>query len=110
MVNLYGLLVGALTFLIIGAFHPLVIKGYYYLGMSARWYFLALGLVSLTFSLIFQSLLVSSILGVVSFSSFWSIKEIHEQRERVRKGWFPDNPNRRKIIRQNDSVPVKEES
>lgn len=36
----------------------------------------------------------SSVLGVVAFSSFWSIKEIFEQRERVRKGWFPANPKR----------------
>jgi hypothetical protein len=37
----------------------------------------------------------SAIAGVVAFSSFWSVKEIIEQRERVRKGWFPRNPNRK---------------
>jgi hypothetical protein len=37
----------------------------------------------------------STLSGVVAFSSFWSVKEIVEQRERVRKGWFPANPKRK---------------
>ena len=28
-------------------------------------------------------------------SCLWSIKELFEQRERVRKGWFPENPKRK---------------
>ncbi|MBO7165799.1 MAG: DUF4491 family protein, partial [Muribaculaceae bacterium] len=32
--------------------------------------------------------------GVFAFSSFWSIKEVEGQQERVRKGWFPRNPRR----------------
>jgi hypothetical protein len=35
------------------------------------------------------------LLGVFACSSLWSIGEIFEQRERVKKGWFPKNPNRR---------------
>jgi hypothetical protein len=31
---------------------------------------------------------------VFSFSCFWSILELFEQRERVRKGWFPKKPKR----------------
>jgi hypothetical protein len=42
-----------------------------------------------------ENLLVSSLLGVFAFSSFWSIKEVVEQHERVRKGWFPMNPKRK---------------
>ncbi|MDE6270388.1 MAG: DUF4491 family protein, partial [Muribaculaceae bacterium] len=38
----------------------------------------------------------SALLGVTAFSSFWTILEIFEQRERVRKGWFPANPARKK--------------
>jgi hypothetical protein len=37
---------------------------------------------------------VSAICGVFAFSSFWTIKELFEQKERVKKGWFPANPNR----------------
>jgi hypothetical protein len=36
----------------------------------------------------------SSLIGVFAFSSFWSIKEVEDQQERVRKGWFPRNPRR----------------
>lgn len=35
--NLNGLLVGLATFLIIGLFHPLVIKAEYYLGVRCWW-------------------------------------------------------------------------
>ena len=63
--NFTGLLVGLSTFLIIGLFHPLVIKAEYYL-------------------------------GVVAFSSFWSILEVIHQRERVRKGWFSEGPGHKK--------------
>jgi hypothetical protein len=37
---------------------------------------------------------LSTLLGVFAFSSFWSIKEVFEQEERVHKGWFPKNPHR----------------
>ncbi|MDE6866752.1 MAG: DUF4491 family protein [Muribaculaceae bacterium] len=92
--NYQGLLIGLLTFLIIGLFHPLVIKGEYYLGQKAKWIFAALGVATAILS-IFTSGLGSILLGVVAFSSFWSILEIKEQGERVRKGWFPKNPKRK---------------
>ena len=34
--NLLGLVIGISTFLIIGLFHPIVIKGEYYLGKKAK--------------------------------------------------------------------------
>lgn len=47
-------------------------------------------------SLLFiDSVFVSAICGVFAFSSFWTIKEIFEQEERVQKGWFPRNPKRK---------------
>lgn len=92
--NLEGLAVGLLTFLIIGAFHPLVIKGEYYLGQKANWLFLVGGIIGMILSIVTEGV-ASIILGVVSFSCFWSILEVREQRERVRKGWFPANPRRR---------------
>ena len=39
--------------------------------------------------------IVSGIFGVLSFVLLWCIRELHEQEERVRKGWFPRNPNRK---------------
>ena len=35
--NLSGVVIGALTFLVIGLFHPLVIKGEYYFGVGCWW-------------------------------------------------------------------------
>jgi hypothetical protein len=50
--------------------------------------------VGIVASLLVADIFLSSLLGVFAFSSFWSIKEIFEQEERVRKGWFPKNPRR----------------
>ncbi len=95
--NIYfgGLLIGAATFLTIGLFHPLVIKAEYYLGVRCWWMFLVAGIVGVIGSLFVCSSLLSTLLGVFAFSSFWSIMELFQQRERVRKGWFPKNPNRK---------------
>ena len=87
--NCLGLLVGLLTFLIIGLFHPLVIKGEYYFGEKCWWVFLLAGLVCVVLSVLAENQTVSSLLGVVAFSCFWSIKEVFDQRKRVEKGWFP---------------------
>lgn len=93
--HLAGLLVGLATFLIIGLFHPLVIKAEYHLGAKSWWIFLVLGLASATGSMLSSNLICSIVLGVVAFSSFWGIKEVFEQAKRVQKGWFPANPKRK---------------
>lgn len=90
--NLIGLLVGLSTFLIIGLFHPLVIKAEYYIGVKSWVLFAVAGVVFSVASLLAEGFILSTILGVVAFSSFWSILEVFEQRERVRKGWFPAGP------------------
>ena len=92
--NFEGLLVGFCTFLIIGLFHPLVIKGEYHFGVKCWWAFLLLGLVCTVLSILVHNSTVSILFGVTAFSSFWSILEVFEQRERVRKGWFPKKPKR----------------
>lgn len=92
--HLAGLIIGICTFLIIGLFHPIVVKVEYYWGTKSWWVFLALGIVGVVGSLCVDNVIGSSLLGVFAFSSFWTIKEIFEQEERVRKGWFPKNPKR----------------
>ena len=87
--NFTGLLVGLSTFLIIGLFHPLVIKAEYYLGVKSWWIFALSGVIFAVLSLIVANMIWSTILGVTAFSSFWSILEVFEQRKRVQKGWFP---------------------
>jgi hypothetical protein len=93
--NLTGVLIGISTFLIIGLFHPIVIKCEYYFGTRCWWAFLIVGIISLSFSILLKEVLFSSLLAVFSFSSFWSILEIFEQKKRVEKGWFPQNPKRK---------------
>ena len=94
--NWTGLIIGLATFLLIGLFHPLVIKSEYYLGRRCWPIFLLAGIATLAASLLIQNDYVSIILGVVSFSCFWSILEIFQQHDRVKKGWFPMNPKRKK--------------
>ena len=90
-----GIVIGICTFLIIGLFHPIVIKAEYYWGTRCWWVFLVWGLAGMAVAVLFDHLLLSSLAGVFAFSSFWTIKELFEQRERVRKGWFPMNPKRK---------------
>lgn len=93
--NFIGLLIGVASFLCIGVFHPIVVKAEYYWSKRCWWVFLLIGLISLVASLLIENLVLSTILGVFAFSSFWSIHELFKQEERVRKGWFPKNPNRK---------------
>ena len=93
--HLGGLMLGICTFLIIGIFHPIVIKAEYYFGTRCWWFFLVLGILGIVACLWINDLFWSSLLGVIAFSCFWSIHEIFQQQERVRKGWFPKNPNRK---------------
>jgi hypothetical protein len=92
--HLSGLVIGICTFLIIGLFHPVVVKAEYYWGTKFWWVFLLLGIIGVIASFLIEDILISSLLGVFAFSSFWTIKELFEQVDRVKKGWFPKNPKR----------------
>lgn len=91
-----GVIIGLIAFLIIGIFHPIVIKGEYHFGARIWPVFLVAGLILLALSLLVSNPIGAAALGVTGFSCLWSIKEIKEQAERVEKGWFPNNPNRKK--------------
>lgn len=94
-INLLGPGIGLATFIIIGIFHPLVIKGEYYFGQKINYAFFASGVIVLIGALLVKSLFWSAIISVVAFSSFWSIGEVREQKKRVERGWFPKNPKRK---------------
>lgn len=94
--NFEGIFVGLMTFLIIGLFHPIVIKAEYYFSKKCWWVFLLVGIAFGAVSIFVENLIWSTILGVFAFSSLWSIHEIIEQDKRVKKGWFPANPKRKK--------------
>lgn len=94
--NISGIIIGLATFLIIGIFHPIVIKAEYYLGTRCWWIFLLAGIIFGATSLIISNMLISTILGVTAFSSLWSILELKEQKKRVEKGWFPEGPGHKR--------------
>ena len=95
--NYIGLIIAISTFLIIGIFHPIVIKWEYYFGTRYWWLFAVLGVLFIVVSLFVENNILSPVLGVVGCSCLWSILEIFEQKKRVEKGWFPKNPNKKKV-------------
>ena len=92
--NFTGIIIGVATFLIIGLFHPLVIKGEYYFGVRCWWVFARMGVAAVVAALFVEAVLLSTLLAVWGASSFWSIGELFEQRKRVEKGWFPKREKR----------------
>lgn len=92
--NLTGLAIGVATFLIIGLFHPLVIKGEYYFGVRIWWVFMLMGIVAIVLSVRVGNIFYSTLLAVLGASSLWSVGELFEQRKRVAKGWFPKREKR----------------
>ncbi len=89
-----GIIIAVCTFIIIGVFHPVVIKTEYYLGTRYWWVFLLVGIVSVLGAFCVADILGSSLLGVFGASCLWSIGELFEQKHRCEKGWFPKNPKR----------------
>jgi hypothetical protein len=89
-----GIIIAVSTFLIIGLFHPIVIKAEYYTGTRLWWIFLIVGLFSIGIALFIENAILSAIIGVFGASSLWGIGELFSQRKRVMKGWFPKNPKR----------------
>ena len=65
--HLTGLVIGICTFLIIGVFHPVVIKAEYYWGTRCWWLFLFLGLAGTAAAIWIDSLFLSSLFGVFAF-------------------------------------------
>lgn len=90
--NYTSILIGLATFLIIGLFHPIVIKTEYYFGTKPWYLFLIAGIGAIVGACFIDHVLGSALLGITGFSCLWSIHELFEQRERVRKGWFPKGP------------------
>lgn len=91
-----GLIVGAASFLIIGVLHPVVIEAEYSYGKECWPLFAAAGAICCAASLFTASRTVSILLAVLGFTLFWCVRELYEQEARVKKGWFPANPKRKK--------------
>ena len=93
--NFSGIIIGGFAFIITGIFHPVVVKCEYYFSAKIWPLFLVAGILCAVISLIIKNEIVSGIFGILSFVLLWCIRELKEQTERVKKGWFPRNPNRK---------------
>ena len=93
--NFTGILLGLCSFLVIGIFHPLVIKAEYHFGRRSWWAFLIMGLIFMALSLACLNQFLSFLFGVTAFSAFSGIGEVFAQHRRVKRGWFPMNPKRK---------------
>lgn len=89
--NISGLIIGVSTFIIIGIFHPIVVKTEYYFSVKVWPVFLVFGAGFIICSAMLESIVISGILGVLGFTCLWSIKELFEQVKRVEKGWAKKN-------------------
>lgn len=98
--NFHGIIIGLCSFFIIGLFHPIVIKSEYHFGKRIWPFFLASGIVFIAISLFLEGTLGPSIMSILGFSCLWSIHEIIEQEERVKKGWFPAKEKNRNLSNQ----------
>ncbi len=94
-IHFTGIIIAVSTFLIIGAFHPAVIKAEYYFGTRAWSAFLIAGIAFCIAALLLANVVLSAVTGVAGASCLWSIKELFQQKKRVERGWFPMNPRRK---------------
>lgn len=97
--NFYGIIIGIISFSIIGIFHPIVIKGEYYFGKKIWPIFLISGITFIIISIYLKNEILSAFMGVLGFSCLWSIHELIEQEHRVKRGWFPLNENRKTTVK-----------
>lgn len=95
-INLTGILVGIMAVLIIGFGRWACIRGEYYFTKKIWWLFLIMGMLSVIGSFFIPDLVTSAIVCIFGFTMLWGIMEVIEQEERVKKGWFPQNPHRKK--------------
>ena len=93
--HLLGLVIGIATFLIIGLFHPVVIKAEYYWGTGCWWIFLILGVAGIIWSLCTDNVLIAAL----SVNGFRKVgpRPIRNESQKIFK---------RKIV-QSDSKPCE---
>jgi len=89
-----GILAGLFVFILIGALHILVVKVEYHFGAHLWPLFLLLGLAGVGSSLFVEDTFFCIILAISGFLIMYTAWELIKQKERVERGWFPQNPKR----------------
>jgi hypothetical protein len=95
--NTFGILIGMVTFTIIGLGFPLVIRGERYFGYWSWVYMMSIGTFIILTSLFIQNDWGSVIVGVIGATFVWGSTELKEQAVRAELGWFPFNANKMKL-------------
>ena len=71
-----GIIIGVVTFFLIGIFHPLVIKGEYYFGRKVNKFFILFGVIFVALSLYIKSLTQVSLLVSLSVAVFGQLARL----------------------------------
>lgn len=93
MLNFEGIFTAVASLLVIGIFHPLVIKCEYRFSEKIWPLFLVAGIAFCSAS-VFTKGIVSLVFALLGSACIWSIRELKEQTKRVERGWFPKNKKR----------------
>lgn len=101
--NFEGIFTAVASLLVIGIFHPLVIKCEYRFSEKIWPLFLVAGIAFCSAS-VFTKGIVSLVLALLGSACIWSIRELKEQTKRVERGWFPKNKKR---LEKKDAKPEK---
>ena len=96
--NWPALEVGLAAFVIIGAFHPVVIKAEYYFSKKVWPVFLLAGLLCLWAALCIENTAWACVVSVLGFTSLWSIKGCLNRKNACKKAGLPKIPNVNKSL------------
>lgn len=95
--DLFGIYVGFVTLLLVGFGFPLVIISERVFGTVFWPYLVGMGLISIILSMFLHNDWASVIAGVIGAVFVWGSTELKNQAVRARLGWFPCNPNKKKL-------------
>lgn len=92
--NFEGIIFSAAALIIMGIYHPIVIKAEYYFSQRIWPLFGAVGIIFVAISVQLDGLAsyTAAFFGAVNL---WCIVELKQQQKRVARGWFPKNLNRK---------------
>lgn len=94
--NWTGILLGLYMLLVIALGFVWVIKLEYYFGARIWPAVLTLGILICLASLFMPNFATSALVGIFGGSVVWGAMELPGQEERVQRGLFPSNPERKK--------------
>jgi len=89
--SFFGLLIGIVTFFIIGLGFPLVIQGERHFSYLCWPYMMGLGLGIIIISLFISINWLCAGVGVLGATFVWGATELKEQAVRAELGWYPFN-------------------